>query len=148
MNPLPYFRRCPMFLSTLCSSRKPRFTGPCRRGRPATYKPRFELLEDRMAPAVTVWTGADFAHNLNWSNPANWSNGVPQAGDTAEFTNNSSVRDFTSNVDAGFNAASTVGALTIDALWGGTINVNGPLTVSGNFSLASGSFGGNGAVVV
>jgi hypothetical protein len=121
---------------------------PFRRVRPATYKPLFELLEDRLAPAATVWTGADFAHNLNWSNPANWSNGVPQAGDTAEFTNNSSVRDFTSNVDAGFNAASTVGALTIDALWGGTINVNGPLTVSGNFSLASGSFGGNGAVVV
>ena len=137
-----------MFLSTLYRLRKPRFTGPCRRGRPATYKPRFELLEDRMAPAVTVWTGADFAHNLNWSNPANWSNGVPQAGDTAEFTNNSSVRDFTSNVDAGFNATSTIGTLTIDGSWGGTVNVNGPLTVSGNFSLDSGSFGGNGAVVI
>jgi hypothetical protein len=97
---------------------------------------------------VTVWTGADFAHNLNWSNPANWSNGVPQAGDTAQFTNNSSVKDFTSNVDAGFNATSTVAALSIDESWGGTINVNGPLTVSGNFSLDSGSFGGNGAVVI
>jgi hypothetical protein len=137
-----------MFLSTLCRLRKRRFVRPFRHVRPATHRPRFELLEDRLAPAVTIWTGADFAHNVNWSNPANWSNGVPQAGDTAQFTNNASVQDFTSNVDAGFNATSAVGALQIDGSWGGTINVNGPLTVSGNFTMYNGSFGGNGAVVI
>jgi hypothetical protein len=36
----------------------------------------------------------------------------------------------------------------VDSTWGGTIAVNGSLTVSGDFQLLSGSFGGDGAVAI
>jgi uncharacterized repeat protein (TIGR03803 family) len=93
------------------------------------------------------WTGANFAVDTNWSDGANWSLGVPPvAGQTVVFTNNSSVKSFTSTVDSAFTNA--IGVLHIDSSWGGTITVNGPLSVTGNFSLASGSLGGSGAVTI
>ena len=49
-------------------------------------------------------------------------------------------------MDAGFTNA--IGTLDIDSTWGGTITVNSALSVTGNFTLASGSFGGNGAVTI
>jgi uncharacterized repeat protein (TIGR03803 family) len=93
------------------------------------------------------WTGANAAVDTNWSDGANWSEGrPPNSGEAVWFTNNSSVQAFTSTVDPGF--ASSVGNLYIDSTWGGTINVNSPLVVTGSFSLASGSFGGPAAVAI
>jgi uncharacterized repeat protein (TIGR03803 family) len=93
------------------------------------------------------WTGANSAVDNNWSDGANWSLGAPPtAGQTALFTNNANVQDFASTVDAAFTNA--VGGLDIDSTWGGTITVNSALSVGGSFTLASGSFGGNGAVTV
>ncbi len=93
------------------------------------------------------WTGAHFAVDTNWSDGANWSLGTPPTtGQTALFTKNSSVKDFASTVNAGFT--SSIGTLDIDSTWGGTITVNTALSVTGNFTLASGSFGGNGAVTI
>jgi uncharacterized repeat protein (TIGR03803 family) len=93
------------------------------------------------------WTGANFAVDTNWSDGANWSLGAPPTpGLTVFFTNNSGVKDFTSTVDAAFT--STIGALQIDGTWGGTITVNSPLSVTGDLTLASGSFGGSGAVSI
>jgi uncharacterized repeat protein (TIGR03803 family) len=101
-------------------------------------------------PGVAVpdtWTGANSAVDTNWSDGANWSLGTPPvAGQTVLFTNNSSVVSFTSTVDAGFTSA--IGVLHIDSTWGGTITVNSPLSVTGDFTLGSGSFGGSGAVTV
>jgi uncharacterized repeat protein (TIGR03803 family) len=101
-------------------------------------------------PGVAVpdlWTGANFAVDTNWSDGANWSLGAPPvAGQTVVFTSNARVKDFTSTVDAGFTSA--IGVLRIDSTWGGTITVNSPLSVTGNFSLGSGSFGGSGAVTI
>jgi uncharacterized repeat protein (TIGR03803 family) len=97
--------------------------------------------------ATDQWTGANFAVDTNWSDGANWSLGTPPiAGQPVLFTNNSSVKHFTSTVDAGFTNA--IGALRIDSTWGGTITVNTALSVTANFSLASGSFGGSGAVTI
>jgi uncharacterized repeat protein (TIGR03803 family) len=97
--------------------------------------------------ATDQWTGANFAVDTNWSDGANWSLGTPPiAGQPVLFTNNSSVKAFTSTVDAGFTNA--IGGLRIDSTWGGTITVNSPLAVTGNFTLASGSFGGKGAVTI
>jgi uncharacterized repeat protein (TIGR03803 family) len=99
------------------------------------------------AVVADQWTGANSAVDSNWSDGANWSLGAPPApGQAAVFTNKASVKDFTSTVDAGFTNA--IGQLYIDASWGGAITVNSPLTVTGNFSLASGSFGGSGAVTI
>src|SRR5437879_4064175 len=39
-----------------------------------TRRPRLEVLEDRLSPAIHIWTGA--ASSL-WSNPANWTDGSP-----------------------------------------------------------------------
>jgi hypothetical protein len=86
-----------------------------------------EVLEDRLAPAIDVWTGANFAVDQNWSDGGNWSLGVaPTASDVAAFTNNASTRSFTSVVDQDF----TVAGLMVDGSWGGKINVNAPLTLS------------------
>ncbi|HEV3003631.1 MAG TPA: hypothetical protein VGX78_04190, partial [Pirellulales bacterium] len=99
-----------------------------------------QQLESRIALASDVWTGAV---DGNWSNPGNWSLGyAPGAGDTAEFTSGADAA--TANVDLPFNIA----ALTIDGSWGGTIHVDSPLSVSGNFQLSSGTFGGPGAVSI
>jgi uncharacterized repeat protein (TIGR03803 family) len=99
------------------------------------------------AALADQWTGANSAVDTNWSDGANWSLGTPPAaGQTVLFTNNSSVKGHTSTVDAGFTSA--IGVLNIDSTWGGTITVNSPLSVTGNFTLASGSFGGSGAVTI
>jgi uncharacterized repeat protein (TIGR03803 family) len=93
------------------------------------------------------WTGANFAVDTNWSDGANWSLGTPPTAEQAAiFTNNSSVKDFTSTVDPGFT--NTVGGLVIDSTWDGTITVDSPLSVNGNFSQASGSLGGGGAMTI
>jgi hypothetical protein len=92
-------------------------------------------FEDRLVPAVDFWTGANHAVDTSWSDAANWSlSAVPGPGDTAAFTGNSSVQSYTSTVDQGF----TVGALSIDASWGGNINVVSPLTFGGNSEWDSG----------
>jgi uncharacterized repeat protein (TIGR03803 family) len=101
-------------------------------------------------PAVALttdqWTGANFTVDNNWSDGANWSLGAPPSpGQTVVF-NDADVHSLTSTVDAGFSNA--IGTLHIAGTWGGTITVNNPLTVTGNFSMASGTFGGTGAVTI
>jgi uncharacterized repeat protein (TIGR03803 family) len=104
-------------------------------------------LPGAAVPPVDQWTGADSAVDTNWSDGANWSTGAPPTPyQTALFTNNATVQGFTATVDAGFTNA--IAGLVIDGSWGGTITVNSPLSVTGNLSLASGSFGGSGAVTI
>jgi uncharacterized repeat protein (TIGR03803 family) len=107
------------------------------------YGTVFELPR---AAAPDQWTGANFAVDTNWSDGANWSLGTPPSpGQTVVF-NNANVHSLTSTVDAGF--ANAIGTLHIASTWGGTIAVNSPLSVTGNFSLASGNFVGTGAVTI
>jgi uncharacterized repeat protein (TIGR03803 family) len=104
-------------------------------------------LSGAAAPLTDEWTGANAAVDINWSDGANWSLGAsPTTGQTAVFTKDTSVKSFTATVDAGFTHA--IAGLQIDSTWGGTITVNSPLSVTGNFVLASGSFGGSGAVSI
>jgi hypothetical protein len=86
-----------------------------------------EALEDRIAPSVDTWTGANFAVDKNWSDGANWALGhAPGSSDIAQFTNNSSVKSFTSIADA----TSTIAGLQIDGSWQGTLNVLAALTLA------------------
>jgi uncharacterized repeat protein (TIGR03803 family) len=104
-------------------------------------------LPGAAVPLIDQWTGADSATGTHWSDGANWSLGAPPtAYQTALFTRNATVQGFTATVDAGFTHA--IAGLEIDGTWGGTITVNSPLTLTGNLSLASGSFGGSGAVSI
>jgi fibronectin-binding autotransporter adhesin len=72
---------------------KKRFTGQ-NATNPIRSRLRIEALEDRVVPAVTVWTNgvSDAANSLGtnsanarWSFAGNWSNGVPQPGDDVVF---------------------------------------------------------------
>jgi hypothetical protein len=90
-----------------------------------------EPLEDRRLPAVTIWTGANTLQDDNWSDPANWSNGVPGPADTAEFNSDSAYTGF-STVDKPF----TIGGLRMKPItpdgYVGTIRVNAPLVLTGS----------------
>src|SRR5207302_1976423 len=48
-------------------------------------RPAFDLLEDRLAPATSVWSGASLATS-NWNDPVNWvGSTAPRAGDDLVF---------------------------------------------------------------
>jgi autotransporter-associated beta strand protein len=61
---------CKLFTPLAQTSRRRRPRKPFPR-----YRPRLEILEDRLTPAVHEWTGLG-ANNL-WSNSQNWTNGTP-----------------------------------------------------------------------
>jgi hypothetical protein len=79
----------------------------------------------------TTWTGLSDA-DQNWSDLANWSNGVPGPGDTAVFSSTAGAS--TAVVDAAFSVV-----LSIASNWGGDIEVNQPLTTTGSSQWVSGT---------
>jgi len=85
-----------------------------------------EVLEDRVVPTITVWTGADSLVNDNWSDAKNWSDGVPGPKDTAEFNTDSAESQF-SIVDTAFKIQGLL--MTSDA--GGIMFVKAPLVLTG-----------------
>jgi hypothetical protein len=95
------------------------------------FRPWLEGLEDRALPSNTTWTG--LGPNNNWSTAANWSSGVPGTGDTAIFTSHPGGSS-TAVVDAAFSVF-----LSMDGNWGGTIQVNNPLTTTGSGQWVSGT---------
>jgi hypothetical protein len=107
------------------------------------FLPTVESLEDRVVPTVVTWTGLAGDAMGAWSNPANWSTGKsPVAGDDVVF--DGTGHNNTSTVDIGFEVAE----LTVESSWAGTINVVSSLSVDAAFTLAGGTFGGNGAVTL
>ena len=114
------------------------------RNKQRLFRPAMQDLEGRQMLAIDFWTGlsAQMGGNNNWSNPGNWSlNAVPGTSDTADF--NSSQSHFGS---ATVDTAEAVGALDIEDTWGGTLTVSSPLSMSGNFTLSSGTVNGNGTI--
>jgi hypothetical protein len=85
-----------------------------------------EHLEDRTLPSITLWTGANTLVDDNWSDPKNWSNGIPGPADTAEFNTDSAETQF-STVDTSF----TIQGLLITQDAGGLMYVNAPLILTG-----------------
>ena len=86
----------------MSSSQRTKWSLHARRARTPVKRrrqPRIEMLEDRVV--LSIWIGAygyldpQATGDLNaWSQPDNWLGGVPEAGGTAEFTDNV---DFTLN---------------------------------------------------
>src|SRR5579871_6603957 len=69
---------------TNSSTVKSRKAAATKAARPSNFRPLLEQLEDRLAPATDIWTGANGA---NFNNPGNWAAGtVPVAGDDLVFT--------------------------------------------------------------
>jgi hypothetical protein len=101
--------------------------------RPRSVRPTLEFLEARETPSVDVWTGANHAKDINWSDGANWSLGhAPGASDVAVFTS-SSVNPSVVDPNSVEDGAYSIAGLQIDGSWGAT------LTLNGNLTLASGS---------
>jgi hypothetical protein len=68
-------------------------------GRPASYRPRLETLEDRLAPANIFWKAAV---DGNWSDASKWSAGhAPLAGDDVFIMRTGAA--YTVNVDSAVN---------------------------------------------
>jgi hypothetical protein len=110
------------------------------------FRPMLEILEERLTPTSYAWTGANFAVDLDWSDPANWSpDGVPGASDTASFGG-------TTTPVCKIDSPVTVGGLTVTNTRTQAITVNAPLTVTGDLILDfyphNGTFGGDGAMTV
>ncbi|MDW8244825.1 MAG: autotransporter-associated beta strand repeat-containing protein, partial [Thermogemmata sp.] len=108
-----------------------------------------EALEDRVAPATIVWTGA--GPNSLWSTPQNWNLGrAPQAGDDIVFSslaplaNRSPVYNLTGapafnsiTIAAnGYTISSTISTPTISLSGPITVGANlGTITISSNLQL-------------
>ncbi|MFN4261501.1 MAG: beta strand repeat-containing protein, partial [Gemmataceae bacterium] len=89
-------------------------------------KLELERLEDRLAPATAVWTGA--AGDGMWTNPVNWNGGVaPSPGDDLVFPNGVAILTTTNDFATG-TAFSTI-----------TINGNGYVLNGNAIFLTGGS---------
>ncbi|HWB10108.1 MAG TPA: DUF4214 domain-containing protein [Pirellulales bacterium] len=117
------------------------------------------------ASSTLVWTGADVAHNTNWSNPNNWStHTTPVAGDTVVF--DATAQNAVATVDAAFSPGGPLADIQIT--WGGDISINsgvnlnafdtelgggtldgtGTLTLADSFTWSAGTMSGGGTTVV
>src|SRR5262249_54380725 len=81
--PLVAKRTCTMFFSPwrrwlLQQLRALKPVSRTRRRHKTTRRPRVEVLADRRVPASHPWPGASATTN-DWSDPANWTGGVPGA---------------------------------------------------------------------
>jgi autotransporter-associated beta strand protein len=75
--------------------------------RPRSLRPWLELLESRLAPAVTTRTWTGLGADNSWKNAANWNNGAPVPGDKLIFQAGSLRRETNVNTfAAGTNFAS------------------------------------------
>lgn len=104
-------------------------------------RPNLEVLDDRILPATSTWTWNSGHATSNWNDAANWTNGVPGAGDTAVF-------DGSSDTNATVSANTTVGHLIIDDAYTSTITLNGDLTILGNSLMENGEIAGSGDLIV
>lgn len=84
-------------------------------------------LDWTFPPKTTVWTGGG-GGDTNWSTSANWTDGPPNPGDTAEFTQLVATNS-TQDIDYG---ASSIAAL----LLGGTGQFTGTLTLNQDLRVA------------
>jgi hypothetical protein len=124
-------------LFRLVSQPWPRRERPKKRPRSVTFRPMFDVLEDRIVLGrdAFFWTGLSPVDH-NWSNKANWDAGHPDAprnGDTLVFTSHPGGSS-TAVVDVPYSVE-----LIIENDWGGTIQVNNPLTTTGSSQWVSGT---------
>ena len=108
-----------------------------RRFRPSRRRPRLELLEDRIAPAMIVWGNSSGG---DWDTAANWQGGVkPGSADDAVI--NIAV---TNPITHSQNTADVINSLSVTAnapvnLGNGTLQITGTLASNGSFTIAGGT---------
>src|SRR3954467_3039763 len=104
-----------------------------------------------VTPTSTTWTG--LAGNGLWSDPDNWTNGVPVTGaaftsindDIATIDNSISTTPFTLTIDGSSDGSAAVGAMVsvnlTDPLDGPSVILTGTLDLSTNVTPTSGTLG-------
>jgi hypothetical protein len=148
-----------MFLSSLHNLVR-RLAGPSRRGRAtearASFRPELLRLEDRLAPAVVVWSGGPHGIGTSWNDPSNWvGNQVPGHGDDAQIDAHFASVTIVSSQGVTINSVTSEAALALaggtfsiatDSLidndvlvQGGTLAFAGTLTVSGAYTQTHGT---------
>jgi hypothetical protein len=112
-------------------------------GREHTTKPRrlqVESLETRLAPSIDLWLGAQSSH---WSDSMNWSlRRPPGASDIAAFTAAQPTNKVENPQSEDDIANLTIAGVRMDSTWanqGGTLWIDGTLTLSGNSVWDSGA---------
>jgi autotransporter-associated beta strand protein/parallel beta-helix repeat protein len=123
-----------------------------------SYRPEFDWLERRLLLTTDIWTGG--GTTSNWSDAQNWSNGVPNAGDSLQFagtTRLSSNNDLSSSrsqfaaisfLSSGFTLAGNPITLTNGISTSPAVGTSNTIT----FNIAIGSpvlnIGGSGDLVL
>ena len=103
------------------------------------FRPTLEKLEERTLLDTKIWTGA--ADN-DWGNAANWNGGVPGVFDTAKFDNTATR---TAPV---IDSDTIIDKIMVQSTWNGSITDHAFLTITGGLTLASGTFGGSGSILI
>ena len=108
-----------------------------RRFRPSRRRPRFEPLEDRIAPAMIVWGNSSGG---DWDTAANWQGGV-KPGPADDAVINIAV---TNPITHSQNTADVINSLSVTAkapvnLGNGTLQIAGTLASNGSFTIAGGT---------
>src|SRR5262249_40118386 len=67
------------------------------------WRPRVELLEDRLAPATHIWTGG--GDGIHWSDGGNWDTGAPANGEAG---------DIIVQFNGGVSSTDDIGGLIVD----------------------------------
>ena len=105
--------------------------------RPSRRRPRLELLEDRIAPAMIVWGNSSGG---DWDTAANWQGGV-KPGPADDAVINIAV---TNPITHSQNIADVINSLSVTAkapvnLGNGTLQIAGTLASNGSFTIAGGT---------
>ena len=105
--------------------------------RPSRRRPRLELLEDRIAPAMIVWGNSSGG---DWDTAANWHGGV-KPGPADDAVINIAV---TNPITHSQNTADVIKSLSVTAnapvnLGNGTLQIAGTLASDGSFTIAGGT---------
>jgi hypothetical protein len=100
------------------------------------------VLPAMAAAQTTDWIDG----SSNWSNPANWDNGVPNTGYTVNITDSDSI---SRTIIYDYISAATLGSLTVDNIGSGTNTLSLDATDSDDLSASEETIGnqGQGAIV-
>ena len=123
----------------------PRSNGKCapRKQRPACFRPRLDLLEDRTLPSTVTWINAAGG---DWDTPANWdANRVPNLADDAVINLTGITVTHATSANDSARRLQSAAALSISS---GTLSLATASTIDSMLTLSGGTLAGAGDLSV